>query len=151
MHVADLSAEVVLGAQKMQANGAAAGEINPRSSRGHLCIGEEGAAADLEIRNNAAMRIERPLERERVHPHAVGGILFLNYHESGHGFDGVFQTPAEKAGPMRLRENQTVAQANVPNTVARLAAVGAMASAGPNLDFMLPFDRTRLRVGQGNT
>jgi hypothetical protein len=45
---------------------------------------------------------------------------------------------------MRFRENQTVAQANIPNTIAGLAAVGAVASARPNLDLMLTLDWTCL-------
>jgi hypothetical protein len=52
---------------------------------------------------------------------------------------------------MRRRENQTIAQTEIPNAVARLTAVGAVAAAGPNLDFMLAFDRTCLPVSPGDT
>ena len=97
------------------------------------------------------MRIEHPFERERIHAHAVSGVLLLKNQEGRHCFDSIFQAATQKARPMRLRENQTVTQANIPHAIAGLAAIGAMASAGPNLDFMLPIDRTRLRVGHGNT
>src|SRR5437762_4228342 len=144
VHEPNLRAPVALGAQKMQADGAARRKIDSRSSRGHLRVCEERPAANLEIGHDVATGGERPFERKRVHTYAVGRILFLNDDESGHRLDGILQAASEKPGPMRFRENQTVAQPNIPNTVARLAAVSAMASAGPNLDFMLTFDGTCL-------
>ncbi len=151
VHEANLRAQVALGAQKMQADGAAGRKIDSRNSRGHLRVCEERPAANLEIGYDVAPRSKRPFERKRVHTHAVGRILLLNHDENRHRLDGILQAASEKPGPMRLRENQTVAQANIPNTVAQLAAVSAMASAGPNLDFMLAFDGTSLRAGNGNT
>src|SRR5207248_11481530 len=69
MHESNLSTEIVLAPQKVQSNGAAAGEINLRSSRRHLRISKERAAANLEIGNNAPMSIERPFESERSEEH----------------------------------------------------------------------------------
>ena len=135
----------------MQADCAAGREIDSRSSRRHLRISEESAPANFEIRNDVAARGKRPLEGKRIYARTIGGILFLNYDERWNCFDGVFQAATEKAGTMRLRENQPIAQANIPNTVAGLAAVGAVASASPNLDFMLAFDRTGLGTGNWNT
>ena len=118
VHVADLSAEVALGAQKMQADGPARREIDSRRSRGHLRVCEKRAAANIEIGNDVAPRGEIPLERKGIHADAVGGILFLEDDEGRHSFESVLQAATQKTGPMRLRENQTVAQADIPHAVA---------------------------------
>ena len=92
------------------------------------------------------MGIERPFERERIHPKAVSGVLFLKDEERRNRINGVFQPAAQETGAMRRSEDQTIAQTDIPNTVARLAAVGAVAPASPDLNFVLAFDRTCLRV-----
>ena len=92
------------------------------------------------------MGIERPFERERIHPNAVSAVLFLKDEEGRNRINGIFQPASKKTWAMRRRENQTIAQTDIPNTVARLTAVGAVASASPNLHFMLAFDRACLRV-----
>ena len=107
MHESNLSTEIVLAPQKVQSNGAAAGEINLRSSRRHLRISKERAAANLEIGNNAPMSIERPFESERIHACAISGVLFLKDEKCRHQIDGVFafgfgrvgERPRRKPGP----------------------------------------------------
>ena len=103
VHEADLGAEVVLAPQKMQPNGAAGGEVDPRGTRRHFRIREQRAAANLEIRNNTYSRRERLLERKRIHTHAISDILFLKHQKDRHGFDGVFQPAPKKSGAMRRR------------------------------------------------
>ena len=147
VHEAELGAQVVLAAQKMHTDGAAAREIDPRSSRRNLRVGEKRAAANFEIGNDAPARIERPFKCEWIHGNPIGGILLLKNQEGRHGFNGIFQAASEKAGPVRCAQNQAIAQADIPNAVAGLASIRAMTSAGPNLDFVLTLDRTGLRPG----
>src|SRR5207249_2532577 len=68
-----LGADVVFAAQEVQAECAATGEIDTGCCFGNLGIGKDRAAADFDIRNEAASRGERPLEGERIYPHAVSG------------------------------------------------------------------------------
>ena len=45
---------------------------------------------------------------------------------------------------MRRRENQAITHTDIPNAVARLAAIRAVACTRPNLNFVLAFNRTCL-------
>src|SRR6266852_3309689 len=98
VHVADFRADVVLAAQEVQAQGGAAREIDAGCSFGHLGIGEESAAAKFEIRNDTAVRVQRPFEGERVYANAVSGVRFLNNQEDRDGVHCIFQTAAQEAG-----------------------------------------------------
>ena len=145
VHVANFRADVVLAAQEVQANGAAGGEIDARCSFGDFGIGKESAAAEFEVGNDAAVCVERPLEGERIDAGTVSGVRFLNDQENGDGVDCIFQTAAKESGPVGIGENQSVTKADIPNTVAGLAAVGAVAAASPHL----PFIAARNRAGLG--
>ena len=149
VHVADFGADVVLAPQEMQAQGSAGGEIDPRSSSRHLCIGEKSAASNFEVGNDTAVSIERPFEGERIQADAVGGILFLKNDEGRNCIERVFQTATQEAGAMRGGKNQAVAKTQIPNRVAGLAAIEAVAAASPDLNFVLAFDGPRLRARCG--
>jgi hypothetical protein len=52
---------------------------------------------------------------------------------------------------MRLSEHQAVTKADIPDAIARLAAIGAVTAAGPHLPFMASIDRTSLRANRRAT
>src|SRR6266852_1429266 len=106
VHVADFGADVVLAAQEVQAQGGAGGEIDAGCSFGHLCIGKESAAAKFEIRNHAAVRVQRPFEGERVYAYTVGCVRFLNDQEDRYGVHRILQAAAQETGTMRGGEDQ---------------------------------------------
>src|SRR5207247_1734760 len=118
------------------------------------------AAADFDIRNEVASRGERPLEGERIYPHAVSGVRFLNHEKDWDGVQRVLQAAAQEAGAVRSSKDQAVAKTRVlqaaaqeagavrsskdqavaktrvPYAVAGLAATDSVAPAGPHLQFM---------------
>ena len=149
MHVADFGAEVALAAQEVEAGSAAGGEIDAGCSFGHLGIGKESAATKLEIRNHAAVHVQRPFERERVYANAVGGVRFLSNHEDRDGIHSIFQAAAQETRSVRRSEDQSVAEARVPYSVGGLAAINSAAPAGPHLQLMAALDRAGLRANCG--
>src|SRR2546429_7641628 len=96
MHVADFGAEVALAAQEVEAGSAAGSEIDVGCSFGHLGIGKESAAAKFEIRNHAAVRVQRPFECERVYANAVRRVPLLNNQEDRDGIHCIFQAAAKE-------------------------------------------------------
>src|ERR1700740_3508404 len=128
----------------MQPQGSGGREIDSRSSLGHLGVVEQRAAADFEIGHDAAPRSHQPLERKRIYAEAVSRIRFLHNQESRHGFHSIFHSAAEDAAAVRPRENETVTQAEIPNTIAGLAAVHSVTTTGPDLNFVATFDRSSL-------
>src|SRR5260370_32126264 len=145
MGVGSLRGGVVLVAEEVGAKGAAGGEIDAGGAFWDFGVSEEGAAAKLEIGNDAAVCVQRPLEGERIYADAVGGVCFLNDKKDGDGIDCVFQAAAEEAGAVRSSENQAVTETDVPYAIAGLAALEARASAGPDLPFGAALGRARFR------
>src|SRR5260370_26124943 len=148
MNVAKFRAEVVLAAQEVEAKGAAGGEIDAGGGFWDFGVGEKSAAAKLEIGNDAAVCVQRPLEGEGIYADAVGGVCFLNDKKDGDGIDCVFQAAAEEARAVRSSENQAVTEADIPHAGAGLAAIEPMASAGPDLQFVSALDRASLRANR---
>jgi hypothetical protein len=146
VHVADFGADVVLAAEEMQTEGGAGGEIDVGSPFRDFRIGKERAAADFEIRNDAPVRVQRPFEGKRVYTSAVSGVRFLNDQENRNGIHRIFQAAAKKTRPVRSGEDQAVTKPDIPDTVSRLAAIEAVATAGPNLLFMAALDGAGLRA-----
>src|SRR5260370_2642206 len=91
VHVADLRADVVLAAQEVDAKGAAGGEIDAGGGFWDFGVGEESAAANFEIGDHAAARVQRPLEGERIYANAVGGVRFLSDQADRDGVDRIVQ------------------------------------------------------------
>src|SRR5712692_11661684 len=146
MHVAYFGADVVLAAQEVQAEGAACGEIDTGGSFGDFCIGKKSAAADLEIRNQAAACGQRPLEGEGIYANAVSGVRFLNNQKERDGVNRIFEAAAQETWAMRGGEAQAVTEAYVPDAVTGLAAIGPVAPAGPDLQFVTSLNGTGLRA-----
>lgn len=96
------------------------------------------------------MRVQFPFESERVHSRAVGGAAFLNDEKCRNNIHRVLQAAAEKSGTVGRSENQTVAQAEIPDSVAGLTSIGAVASPGPDLEFVSALDGARLRARSRN-
>src|SRR5258708_34236338 len=97
MHVTDFHTDIVLAAEEMQAKSGAGGEIDARSCFRNFGIGKESAAANFEIGNHAARRVQGPFEREGIYADAVGGGWSLNKQEDRHGLHSVFEEPAKEA------------------------------------------------------
>src|SRR6266700_181494 len=140
LHVTDFRADIVLAAEEMQAESGAGGEIDARRCFRNFGIGKERAAANFEIGDHAARRVQRPFERERIYAHAVGGVRFLNDQEERNGVHGIFQAAAQETGAVRPGENQAVTEADVPDAVTGLAAAEAVAAAGPDLQLVSSLD-----------
>src|SRR5260370_28921928 len=67
MHVANFRADVGFAAREVQAQSAAGSEIDAGRCFGDFGIGKESAAAKLAIGNHAAVRVQRPLESDRLY------------------------------------------------------------------------------------
>src|SRR5260370_42003728 len=120
MHVANFRADVVLAAQEVEAKGAAGGEIDAGGAFWDFGVGEESAAAKLEIGNDAAVCVQSPFEGERIYADAVGGVWFLNDKKNGDGIDCVFQAAWEEAGAVPSSENQAGKEGDIPYAIAGL-------------------------------
>ena len=101
MHVTQFQTYIVFRAENMHAERGLGGEIYRVGPGGDIVIGEERAAAEFEVRREAAVAFEVPLEAKRVEAHAVRGIGWLEDEEDGDGVDRVFKTSAKKAGQVR--------------------------------------------------
>lgn len=146
VHEADFRADVVLAAQKVQAQSTAGREIDAGRSFRDSCVGEERAAANFEIGNHAAVSVQGPFESEGVHTSAVGSIGFLKKQKDRNDIYGILQTAVENSGAVGRGENQTVTQADIPNAIAGLTSASAVASAGPNLELVAALNGARLRA-----
>src|SRR5467141_4157210 len=133
MHKADFRAEVALATEEVQTESGAGREIDVGCSFGHLCAGKERAAAKFEIRNHAAVRVQRPFEGERVYAHTVGCVRFLSDQEDRDGVHRILQAAAQKTGTMRRGEDQAVTESHIPDAIVRLAAIEPVAPTGPHL------------------
>src|SRR4029077_15476527 len=111
VHEAKFGADVVLAAEEVQTESAAGCEVDAGDSFGHLCVGEERAAAEFEIGNDFAMRVQRPFESKGVYTSAVGSVPFLKNEEEGNGFNGIFQAATEETWTVRGGKNQAAAEA----------------------------------------
>jgi hypothetical protein len=60
VHEPNLGAPVIFGPQKVRPDRAAGGEIHARRSRRHLVVGEQRAAADVEVRRDIVVLDEIP-------------------------------------------------------------------------------------------
>lgn len=147
VHEAELRAEIVFAAQEVRADSAAGGEIYMRSVWRSFDVGEEGAAADINVGNYIVVAGEIPLEREGVDAGAIGRASGLSDDEDGNHIDGVFEAAFEEAGAVGVEEDPAEAGADVEDAVAGLAAVGAVAAAGPDLQVVAAFFGAGLGAG----
>src|SRR6266850_1189546 len=146
VHVADLRADIVLGAKEVQSQRGAAREIHVGRAFRNFSVGEERAAADFKIRSHAMLRVQHPFECERIQSRAIGRVRFLKNPENGNCINRVLKSAAEKSRAVRRSKNPSIAQADIPDSVARLAAADAVASASPDLPFVAAFDGASLRA-----
>ena len=63
-----------------------------------MVAGEDHAAAEVEIRRDAASRIKKPFESERVDARAINHAAGLKDEIQRHRIDGVFKPAAQDAG-----------------------------------------------------
>src|SRR5260370_26215105 len=131
MHVTDFRTDIVLAAEEMQAKSGAGGEIDARSCFRNFGIGKESAAANFEIGDRVAARVQGPFEREGIYADAVGGVCSLNNEEDRDAIHCVFEAAAQGARAMRPGENQAVTEADVPHAVTGLAPPEAVRAPGP--------------------
>lgn len=146
---ADLGADVVFGLEEMKTERAAGGEIDLGSAGRSFFVGEEGAAADLEIRSYFSGSGENPLEGEGVYAAAAGCAVFLGDAIEWFDAKGILEATFEKAGAVRGGENQAEAKPDVENAVVHLAAVDAVAATRKDLVFGFAFDWAGLGAGTG--
>src|SRR5882672_10080187 len=146
VHVADLRADIVLGAKEVQSQRGAAREIHVGRAFRNFSVGEERAAADFKIRSHAMLRVQHPFECERIQSRAIGRVRFLKNPEHRYSIYRILEPAAKKSGPVRRGKDQSITKTDIPDAVARLAAVDAVAPAGPDLPFVAAFDGAGLRA-----
>src|SRR5271165_6582703 len=73
----NFGADIVFALQEVQAQRAAGGEVNLRGARRSFHVGEEGTAADFEVRGHVARLGENPFESEGVDAASASGAVFL--------------------------------------------------------------------------
>ena len=71
------------------------------------------AACQFEIRRDAAVPFEIPLESKRIEACTVSRICRLEDEEHWDGIDGIFKASAKKSGKVRAGEDPSIAQAGV--------------------------------------
>ena len=150
VHEADFGADVVLAAEEMQTERGAGGEIDMRGSGGRLDICEQGAAANFEVRDDVLVTGEHPFEGEWINSRTVSVTASLENHEDRDYVDGIFEATFEEAGAMRGGEDDAKTPAHIPDAVVGLAAVYAVAGAGPDLPLVAAFDGARLGLRRWN-
>src|ERR1035438_10352297 len=94
---------------------------------------EESSAVEFEVRSYMPASSKNPLEHHWIHARTVRGILRLKYNKRWHRIDGEFETSAEKARQMRLREDPSIAHARIPDTRVLSASRNGEAATSPNL------------------
>jgi hypothetical protein len=146
MHEAYFRAPVIFGAHEMSSEGRAGGEIRPGSVLGHFHIGEEGSAAEIDVRNNFFIRSKIPFQSEGIYAPAEGGIGPLGDKENRNHINRVFEAAFEKPGAVGVRQHPPKACAEIEHAIAGLAAVDAVASASPKLKIIAATYRAGLRV-----
>src|SRR5579864_7265352 len=74
VQVAELQADVIFRAQNVYTEGGLRSEVHGVGAHRDVVVGEERATAEFEIRREAAVAFEVPLEPERIKTYAVGGV-----------------------------------------------------------------------------
>ena len=147
VHEADLGAPIVLTLQEVSADGAASGEIDARRTWRRLIIGEERAAAQVDVGRDVVVLDEIPLQREGIQAESVGGPGFLDQPENWDDIDGILEASTKRTGSDGIGEDPAVAQTYVPYSGVGGAAVDSVAAAGPNLQVMAAAFRAGLGAG----
>ena len=80
------------------------------------------------------MRGERPVQVHGVEARAVGGVRGLKNQKHRDGVHGIFEAAFQKAGAMRVGDDPSIAQADVPCACVAASAGNGMAAAGPDGD-----------------
>jgi hypothetical protein len=78
----------------MQADRAGGREVDAGSSRGNLRVGKQNTSAKIDVRCDAAMRIEIPYEGERIYRSAIRSIRWLKNYEDRDRVDGILESSA---------------------------------------------------------
>ena len=148
MHVTQFQTYIVLRAENMHAERGLGDEIYGVSPSGYIVIGEERAAAEFEVRREATVAFEVPLEAKRIEAYAVRGIRWLEDEEDGDGVDSVLKTSAKKTGQVRSSEDPSIAEAQVEDASIASSATHGMTAARPDLDLMAALFRAGLGEGE---
>src|SRR5579864_3877927 len=74
VQVAHFQAHVIFRAEDVRTEGGLWSEVHGVSACRDIVVGEERAAAEFEIRGEAAVTFEVPLEPERIEAYAVGSV-----------------------------------------------------------------------------
>jgi hypothetical protein len=94
VHEAHIRAPSFLAGEKMQADRASGCEVDPGSSRRNLGVGKQNPSAKLDVRHDAAVRVEIPNEREWIYRCAISRIRLLKNHEDWNRVDRVLESSA---------------------------------------------------------
>ena len=89
-------------------------------------------AVKINVRYDAAVRIEIPDQPDRIYRGAVRGIRRLKNHEDRNRVDRVLESPAQEAGTTRRRNDPSVAKAGAPNPGVLRDPIRTMPSHRPN-------------------
>src|ERR1017187_4492878 len=148
VHVTQFKTDIVFRAKDVHAKRGMVSEVHGVGAGGDVVVGEERAAAEVEVGLKSAVTFEVPLEAERVEAHAVRGVGGLEDEEDGDGVDRIFKPSAEKAGQVPAGEDPSVAQSGVEGAGVASSPVDGVAAARPDLDLTAALFWTSLGEAQ---
>src|SRR5579872_66252 len=138
MQIAQLDRPVILLAEDVRADRKRWHEVDVVRARRNIVVGKEHPAAKLGVRRKRSVRGEGPIQVDGIESRAIGSIGGLKNKKHWNRIHGVFEAPFQEAGAVRVGDDPSITQANIP--CARIAAPAwdGMASAGPNGDVVAP-------------
>ena len=136
MQVARFQTPVIFRREDVRTERGRGGEVHVVRSRGYVVVGDEHSTVEFEVRREASVAFEIPLQSERAEPHTVGGIRGLENEKDGDAVDSVLKASAKKAGEMRAGKDPSIAQPRVEYANVLRAARHRVPASHPQLDFV---------------
>src|SRR5216683_2065184 len=112
-------------------------EVDPGRSRRDLCVGKQNPSAKLDVRDDAAGRVEIPNEREGIYRCAISRIRWLKNHEDRDCVDRILESPAQQVRAVRRRDDPAVTKSRGPNAGVLRNPIRSVSSRGPKF-YLVP-------------
>ena len=112
MHVTQFETYIAFCAEDVHSERRLVGEVHGVSSGGNVMVGEQCAAAEFEIRRDASMPLEIPLQAEGIEADAIGRVRGLENKKDRNASTAYSNRPRRKLGSAG-RSVSTVAQSGI--------------------------------------
>jgi hypothetical protein len=139
VHVAQFEADIVLRAENVHTQRRLVHEVDCICPDGNVVACQQKSPSQFEIRREASVALEIPLQSQRIEADAVSRVCRLEGEKYGNSVDRVLKTAAQKSGKMWVSEDPSVAQARVEHSGMAAPAAHGMSAARPDLDFVAAF------------